>query len=463
MSPVRVEISTLARLAGPAIATQLGMQMLGVVDALMLGRVGAEALGAAAIGNVWTGFALFCSMGILLGIDPIVSQAHGAGDGRSAALALQRGIVLALALSLPIAAAFALTESVLLLAGQQPSLARAAHRYVLAQAPSIPCFLAFVALRQYLQGRTIVRPAMWALVVANAVNVVACWALIFGNLGAPALGVLGAGIATAIARGAQLLTLVGLVWLARLHEGAWVPWSRAAFDPAGLRRILRLGLPIWMHLAFEISAFSSSTLLAGFLGVDALAGHTVALNLASLSFMVPLGLAMAASTRVGNLIGERDAAGVTRATHVAFAATVGLMFGWAALFIGAPRLLASLYTGEAGVIAVCAVLVPIAGAFQLLDGLQVVASGILRGMGRTRPPALSNFVGYWLLGLPLGAWLAFSAGFGIAGVWWGLSAGLLVVATWLTLLALRSSAPLPLAAVEPAAPPTRVRVANEAP
>jgi MATE family multidrug resistance protein len=275
--------------------------------------------------------------------------------------------------------------------------------------------------------------------------------------------VLGAGIATALARASQLAALLGLVWLARLHEGAWVPWSRAALDPHGLRRILALGLPIWLHISLEVSAFSGTTLLAGFLGVDALAGHTVALNLASLSFMVPLGIAMAASTRVGNLIGERDPIGVRRASRVAFGATVYVMLGWAALFIGVPGLLASIYTRDAGVIAVCSLLIPIAGAFQLLDGMQVVASGILRGMGRTRPPALSNFVGYWLLGLPLGAWLAFSAGLGIAGVWWGLSAGLLIVAVWLSVLALRASVPLPLVHAEPAPQAARVRVASEAP
>ncbi len=451
MGPVRREVWALSTLAGPAIATQVGTMLMGVVDTLMVSRVSVEALSAASIGNAWTSMTLFCSMGIILGIDPIVSQAHGARDGSRAALALQRGIVLALAISLPVALLFVLTERFLLLMGQNPALAQAAHAYVLVQLPSIPCFLVYSSLRQYLQGRTIVRPAMWVMVAANLVNVVANWVLIFGHLGFPALGLLGAGIATSAVRVFLLLGLLAWIALARLHAGAWRPWSRDAIEWSGLRKVLSLGLPIWLQLSLEIWAFAGSTLLSGYLGVAALAGHTIVLNLASLSFMMPLGISIAASTRVGNLIGADDPAGVRRASRVAIVMGGLVMALAGAVFIAFRRELALLYTAEPAVVAICVWVLPVAAAFQVFDGVQVVACGILRGMGRTRPAALANFVGYWLFALPFGAWLAFGLDMGLVGVWWGLAAGLALVAAALVLWVLLGRIPgSVLATLEPA-------------
>jgi MATE family multidrug resistance protein len=441
MTPLRREIFSISRLAGPVIATQVGTILMGVVDTLMVSRVSTEALGAAAIGNVWAHVTLFCATGVILGIDPIVSQAHGARDGERAALALQRGVVLALLISLPVLLAFGFTGPVLTVIGQDPALAEAAHDYMMVQLPSIPCVLLFTAVRQYLQGRTLVRPAMYVMLLANVVNVVANWALIFGHLGFPALGLLGAGIATSVVRICMLGGLLVWVRVARLHEGAWRPWSRAALDRAGLRHVLALGVPVFVQLSLEIWAFSGSTLLAGYLGVTALAGHTIVLNVASLSFMVPLGISIAASTRVGNLIGGGDSGGVQRAARVAFVMGGGVMAlaGLALLLLR--RELAELYTPDEAVIAVCVAVLPIAAAFQIFDGLQVVACGVLRGIGRTRPAAWANLVGYWVLALPLGAWLAFRTDAGVPGIWLGLAAGLALVATTLVTWVLRGVAP----------------------
>ncbi len=441
MGPVRREVWLLAALAGPAIATQVGTMLLGVVDTLMVARVSVESLAAAALGNAWTSMTLFCSMGIILGIDPIVSQAHGARDGARAALALQNGIVLALAISLPVVLLFLSTETVLLAIGQSPSLARLAHDYVMVQLPSVPAFLIYTALRQYLQGRTIVRPAMWVMLGANLLNVFANWVLIFGHLGFPALGLLGAGIASSVVRTALLFGLLGWIALAGLHVGAWRPWSRAALARQHLLHVLLLGLPIWGQLSLEIWAFSGSTLLAGYLGLEALAGHTIVLNLASLSFMMPLGIAIAASTRVGNLIGAGDPGEVRRAARIALGMGAGVMTLAGGAFVLWRRELVMLYTDDAAVVAVATLILPIAAAFQVFDGTQVVACGILRGMGRTLPATLANLLGYWVLALPAGAGLAFAFGFGLAGIWWGLAAGLAVVATVLSQLVLRGQIP----------------------
>ena len=448
MSLLRREISSISRLAGPAIATQVGMMLMGVVDTLMVSHVSTETLAAAAIGNVWGHVTLFCATGVILGIDPIVSQAHGARDGERVALALQRGVVLALLISLPVLLAFGFTGPALTLIGQDPALAEDAHAYMMVQLPSVPCVLLFTAVRQYLQGRTLVRPAMYVMLLANVVNVVANWALIFGHLGFPALGLLGAGIATSVVRISMLGGLLLWVRVARLHEGAWRPWSRAALDRAGLRHLLALGLPVFVQLSLEIWAFSGSTLLAGYLGVTALAGHTIVLNLASLSFMMPLGISIAVSTRVGNLLGGGSRDGVQRAARVAFVMGGGLMALAGLGFVLLRRELALLYTPDEAVIAVCVAVLPIAAAFQIFDGLQVVACGVLRGIGRTRPAAWANFVGYWMLALPLGGWLAFRADVGLSGIWWGLAAGLAGVASFLVTWVLRGPAPAGVLAPE---------------
>jgi MATE family multidrug resistance protein len=416
-------------LAWPIAATQIGTMMLGVVDTLMLGRYAVEALSAAALANVWVWGTLQLAIGTLFGIDPIVAQAHGAGDGRRAAFALQRGLVLAVLLSMPLAWLWTGTEEFLLATGQDPALAAAAERYTLVQLPSLPFFLAFFALRQYLQGREIVRPALWVLIGANLFNVAANYGLIFGQLGFPRLGLEGAGIATAATRIASLAGLAALVFGFRLHAGAWVPWSRRAFAWPGLREILALGIPVGVQTSLESWAFLGASLVAGRLGTQALAAHTIVLNLAALSFMMPLGVSLAAVTRVGNLIGARRFGDAQRAAWVAIALGAGVMVLAAAGFLAFRHLLPRLYTADLAVAGLAASILPIAAAFQIFDGVQVVGCGILRGMGRTRPAALFNAVSYWLLGIPLGAWLALSAGWGLAGIWWGLCIGLALVAS----------------------------------
>jgi MATE family multidrug resistance protein len=273
--------------------------------------------------------------------------------------------------------------------------------------------------------------ALAAAAIANLVHVVGNWALIFGHLGAPELGLVGAGIATSLTRIACFGGLVGLILALDLHGGAWVPWSRAAFSARELRKILALGLPVGVQTSLEVWAFSGAALIAGRLGTASLAAHSIVLNMAALSFMMPLGISLAAVTRVGNLLGARRPEDAQRAAWVAIALGAGVMALSAIGFVALRQWLPSLYTHDAEVIALCATILPIAAAFQIFDGAQVAGCGVLRGMGRTRPAALFNLISYWLLGLPLGAWLGLRAGFGLAGIWWGLCIGLACVATML--------------------------------
>lgn len=427
----RHELARLFRLAWPIMGVQVGSMLMGMVDTLFVGRVGVDALAAAALGNAFLYGTLLVGQGLVIGIDPLVAQAHGAGDGRAVGLALQRGLVVSVLVTLAVSLALSFTTPILVLLGQQPGLAEAAGRYIGIQIPTIGALFGYLALRSYLQGRGIVRPALVVMLAANVTNVLFNWVFVFGNLGSPALGLLGSGLATAISRLVLLFGLAGLVWAGSLHEGAWTAWSRAALDRRALQRILGFGLPIALQMGLEVWAFSAATLLAGRLGAGAVAAHTIALNLASFSFMMPLGVAQGACTRVGNLVGAGRLEEAERASHVAMGLGAAVMACWALLFVTLRDLLPRLYTTDAAVIALAAGILPIAGAFQIFDGVQVVAAGVLRGMGNTRPAALLNFVGYWLVALPLAAWLTARSDAGLAGIWWSLCLGLFLVAAGL--------------------------------
>ena len=241
----------LTALAVPIVVTQVGAMLMGVVDMVMVGELGKNALAAASLGNVWTMGTLVIGMGLTMGIDPVLTQAHGAGDGRAVGLALQRGLVVAALVSVPTGLLWFWTGPALVLAGQSPVLAGMAHDYVIVQLPSVVGFLGFMVLRSYLQGRSIVAPALWVTLIANIFNAGLNWLLIFGHLGFPALGLTGAGIATGITRALMFVGLALLIWRVGLHRGAWQPWSRAAFSWSGLRTIALLGLPVGAQLGLE--------------------------------------------------------------------------------------------------------------------------------------------------------------------------------------------------------------------
>jgi len=433
MTPVRRELRTLWRLAWPLVMTQLGFMMLGVVDTLLLGHLSVEALGASALANMWGWGTLALGMGAVLGMDPLVSQTHGEGDRQGASLALQRGIVVAVGVSIPVSAFWALTGPGLVLLGQDPEIAGLSQTYNAIRAPSVVFFLVFTALRSWLSGRNLVAPAMWVSVFVNALNLFFGWALIFGRFGFPRLGLVGAAWVASLVTVVQPLLLLWLIRATGIHEGAWRPWDRRSFERSGLAQILRLGLPVGVQYSLEGWAWSLSTMMAGWIGTSALAGHIIVLNLASLSFQVPLGIAIAASVRVGNQIGAADLSGARRSASVSLGLGAGVMLGFGLLFATLSRELPRLYTPDGEVIALAALVLPIAGAFQLFDGTQVVAGGILRGAGRTHAPALVNLVGFWGVALPLAWYWAFHGEGGLEGIWWGLVAGLLSVSFSLVL------------------------------
>lgn len=435
----RTETLTLLRLAWPAALTQLGMMLLGLVDTVMVSHYSVHALAAASLGNQWATNCLMAGMGIVVGIDPIVSQAHGAQDARGMGLALQRGIILSGLVSIPVTLALMATETILLASGQDPLVAHHAHRFAIIQAPTVVFFLLTVAMRHYLQGRSILRPALLVMMVGNLFNAFANWLLVFGNLGLPELGLEGSALATASSRVLICVLLAMAIVYGKLHEGAWVPWSRDALDLRALGHVFAVGLPIGMHFMVEMGAFTVATLMAGRLGELALGAHTITLNMASLTFMLPLGVSIAASTRVGNLVGAGDLKTMRASMRVALVLGVGVMGVCGLGFIVLRHWLPRLYSEEPQLIALAASVLPIAAAFQISDGTQVVCSGVLRGMGRTTAAAVTNLLAYYALGLPLAYYFAFHLDHGLHGIWWSLALALTVVATVLTIWMLRAA------------------------
>jgi MATE family multidrug resistance protein len=422
----RTEINAALRLAAPVAATQLGIMLMGVIDTMMLGHLSADALAAGSMGNAITVCAMMFGYGILSSLDPLVAQAHGARDAAAIGDHLQRGLVMAVAVTLPFILSMLDIEPLLRSFGQPAAVSFGAAEYTRGILWGVLPYFLSIALRQTLQAMSHVRAVGVAILLGNLCNLVFNWLLIFGHLGAPALGVLGSALSTSISRWVMFLYL--LVASRRWLAPYWRGFTAAATDLRGHLLMLRIGVPIGFHNAVEIGIFALGGLLIGQIGVAELAGHQVTLNLASLSFMVPLGVSGAATTRVGNAIGRGDLSGARRSAAASLILGAGAMCCFALLFATVPGPLGRLYTPDPKVLAVVVALLPIAAVFQVFDGLQVVGAGVLRGAADTTFPAAIALFGYWAIGLPVGWFLAFHLRMGARGLWWGFTAGLTAVA-----------------------------------
>ena len=427
--PHRRDLGEMLRLAVPAVVVQVGLTLMGVVDTIMVGHLDHVALAAAAVANVYIFGSIVWGMGLMMVLDPIVSQAVGAGDRVGIARGVQRGIVLAVALTIPLTLINVPGEWVLSFLRQSPEIVPLAARFTRATLPGVLPFLLFLVFRQTLQAMERMAPIVWTIIIANAVNLFLNWVFIYGKFGVPAMGAVGSGLATGISRFVLAGGLLVLAWPEL--KPALIPWRRDAFELAPLGRMLAVGAPIAVTMALEYGAFATVGLMMGTLGTTEMAAHQVALNLASLTFMVPLGLGGAGAVLVGQAIGRGDPAGMRRAAGAALALGVGFMTATMVAFVVAPAAFARIYSSEAVVVALAATLIPLAGLFQVFDGTQAVAVGILRGAGDTRWPMVINVLGFWLVGLPISVWLGFYAGYGPLGLWWGFVGGLAAVAVLL--------------------------------
>lgn len=419
------------RLALPVVGAELGWMAMSVVDTIMVGRLSAEALGAVGIGT-----ALFYAIGVvgagaLLGLDAVVPQAFGAKRLEDCHRALFQAIYglipLAFVLAVPMIGVVALLPRM----GFESDLVADAVVYTRALLWSTAPLLLFMAFRHYLQGMNHVRPVMIVMLSANLVNVLANWVFIFGNLGSSAFGVAGAGWASCASRAYMCVALLGyLLWQARRDQTGLLRADRS-LDMVMLRRLARLGLPAAAQRGIEIGVFAAATFLIARLGAIPLAAHQVALQAASVTFMVPYGISTAAAVRVGQAIGRGDPVGAQRSGSMALVLGGIFMTVAGVVFVVVPGLIVRVFSDDAAVLEIGVVLLAVAAVFQLFDGIQVVATGSLRGTGDTRTPMLANLVGHWVIGLPVGCFLAFGLRWGAVGVWAGLCAGLVLVGGYL--------------------------------
>jgi MATE family, multidrug efflux pump len=426
---LRREVRPMLALALPLVLAELGWMAMGIIDTIMVGRLPRAAV---AMGAVSLGTALFytCTVfggALLLGLDTVVSQAYGARKFDDC----HRSLWNALYLCVPITvASIAINEGLaayLPRFGVNPEVLPYATRYIRILNWGTPPLMLYFALRRYLQGMAFVKPVMFALVSANAINLAGNWVLIYGHWGFRAMGTDGSAWATVVSRCYMASVLIVALILRERGKGSGLLHVSFSPDWQRLRRLLQLGLPAATHVGLEMAVFAAATALAARLDAASLAAHQIALNAASLTFMVPLGISSAAAVRVGHRIGARDPEGAGRAGWTAVACGVLFMAFGAAAFLAVPEKIARIYTPDRVVIQSSVTLLAIAAAFQLFDGCQIIAAGALRGAGITRTPMLCNLFFYWILGLPLGYALCFKAGWGVAGLWIGLSTALILI------------------------------------
>ncbi len=415
-------------LAVPVVLSELGWMAQGVVDTIMVGRLGPAAIGAVALGNaVYYTPSLF-GIGLLLGLDTTVAQAYGRQDHDECHRWLAQGVYLACFATIPLmllvfAASFGFERF-----GIMPVVAGPASGYLrILNWGTLPLLL-YGGTRRYLQGVGQVRVITVTYVLANLLNWLGNWVLIYGKLGFPALGVNGSAISTCVARVGMAVALIGFAWRYERQRGhpLFRHWPGPSFEK--LIDLVRLGAPAAGQIVLEVGAWNLATLSAGWLTPVALATHQIAVNYASVTYMVPLGISAAAAVSVGHAVGADDPERARRAGWLALGLGTCFMLLAAVVFLVAPRPLIALYTRDPQVMAVGPSLLWVAAAFQIFDGIQTVSTGALRGLGETRVPMIANFIGYWVLGLPLGLTLCFVLHWGIYGTWIGLTLALIVIA-----------------------------------
>jgi MATE family multidrug resistance protein len=428
-SKIRLELSALVSLALPVVLSELGWVAQGIVDTIMVGRLGPAAIGAVALANAVYYTPVLCGFGLLLGLDTLISQAYGAKDYDACHHWLAQGIYLILLITLPLMLLVLIASFGFVPFGITPAVAAPAGSYLrILNWGTLP-LLIYGGTRRYLQAVGEARVIVWTYVIANLLNWFANWVLINGKLGFPALGVNGSAVSTVIARVFMGASMLGFAWNYERKRGHPLFKHWAGPSLAKIRSLVKLGAPAAGQLVLEVGAWNLATLSAGWLTPVALATHQIVMNYASVTFMVPLGISSASAVRVGHAIGAGDPAKARRAGWMGLILGMSFMLLTAIMFLVVPKPLIALYTTDPAVMALAPGLLLIVAAFQIFDGMQTVSTGALRGLGDTRFPMLANLVGYYALGLPLGCFLCFGLHWGIYGLWIGLTLALIVIAT----------------------------------
>lgn len=407
--------------------------LVGVADVVMIGQLGAVPLAAASVGHSLFTIPLIVALGFSHGLTPLVSQAQGSGNTTSLSHYLRHSLFLNSVLACVLMGGCFLVSSYMHVLGQPLEVETQVVPYFLILASSLLPMMIFQSFKQFAEGFALTRQAMFIALLANGVNILLNYVLIYGKWGFPAFGIEGAGIATWIAR---LLMAVGMVVLTVQHP-ILKQYARQLLQRVWCHHyaihLMKLGIPISLQMFFEIAAFSSATILMGWIGTEAIAAHQIAINMASITYMIATGLAAAATVRVGFFVGRGQSSSILKAGHAAYLLVLFYMGVCALVFIALRHWLPSLYIHDKAVEIQAAGLLMIAALFQLSDGAQVVGLGALRGMKDVKIPTMITLMAYWVVGLPVGYVFAFEWSMGAAGIWYGLLIGLTVAACLLYL------------------------------
>jgi MATE family multidrug resistance protein len=425
----RAQLGPTLRLSLPLVLAELGWMTMAIVDTMMVGRLpnSAVAIAAVSLGGILVNVLAMFGGGLLIGLDTLVSQAFGAGEREDCHRSLLHGIYLSLILAPLLMVPVWFFEPLLRAMKIAPDVIALAVPYSKALAWGMLPLLLYFAVRRCMQAMNMVRPIAFALITANLINAGGNLILIYGKLGAPAMGAVGSGWSTSWSRIYLSALLVGyFLWYDRRHRTRLL---RTPIQPElrRIRRLIALGFPTAMQITLEVGVFALVTALIGRLGAVALASHQIALNTVSFTYMVPLGVSSAAAVRVGQAIGRKDPQGAGDAGGTAIFLGAAFMTCMSVVLLVVPRWIARAYTPDEAIIKSTISLLAAGAAFQLFDGIQTVATGALRGLGDTRTPMLCHFTAYWVIGLPLGAWLCFRWGWGAFGLWAGLSLALILI------------------------------------
>ena len=429
---IKTEISNTFKLAYPVIIGQLGIIMMGVVDSIMVGKLGPVPLAAAALGNSLIFLILIIGIGSSIVVSPLVAILVGGKRFSECGVYFRQSLLVNIVLSLFMVGVILIGVNYIQYLNQPPEVIELTIIYMTIVGFSAIPLMLFQTYKQFIEGLSIMKPAMIIAILANIINAFVNWILIFGELGFPKLGLAGAAWATFLSRVFMAVVIMIYVMRNQKFKQYDVTFHFRGINISVIKKLLSLGLPSGFQYFFEVGAFTFAVIMIGWIGANELAAHQIAINLASITFMAVLGISQAASIRVGNAMGEQNIPNVRKAGFTAIALGAAIMSLAGITFILLHNYLPTLYINDEAVISIASRLILIAALFQLSDGTQAVGIGVLRGLTDVKGPTIITFIAYWVISLPIAYVLAFYFNLGVDGVWIGLLIGLTVSAILLT-------------------------------
>lgn len=422
-------IKTNWSLAYPVMLSQLGHVMMGVTDSIMVGHIDSTSLAAVSLSNVIFNVLLLFGIGVSYAITPLVAEADGLKKDTDTIQIVRHGLIINLVNSFILVGAVMIGKNLLYKIDQPLEVVSLSIPYLSIITYSIIPVLIFQTYRQFAEGLGHTRIAMVVMIVCNVINLALNYVLIYGHAGFPAMGLNGSAWATFISRVFMAVFIIVFIYYSPKFKNLQGLFALGKYSGQLFKKMLHIGIPAGMQFIFEVLAFDASAVMMGWLGTQALAAHQIAINMATISYMMTSGLAAAATIRVGYFFGQKDFKNIRTSAYSLLGMALTFMSIWAIVFLFGKNLLPTLYISDPGVISIAIPLLVVAGIFQLSDGAQVVCAGALRGLQDVKIPSLFIFISYWIIGLPLGYWLGFKTHLGATGIWTGLLVGLTLTAT----------------------------------